>query len=90
VGSGPVARRGDRAAIKCVAFDMKPTKSRTGTGGPRLRRSRCGWGADKYSRGLDEGIEEMRVGGRRELIIPSRLAFEEGAIIYGVVKPAGS
>lgn len=92
-GSGPVARRGDRVAIKYVAFDYETGEEPYWRWGPSAPALPMRLGADQYSQGLDEGVQGMRVGGHRELIIPSRLAFDEGAIIYVVelvrVKPAG-
>jgi peptidylprolyl isomerase len=32
--------------------------------------------------GWQQGIKGMKVGGRRELLIPSELAFKEGAVVY--------
>jgi peptidylprolyl isomerase len=34
--------------------------------------------------GWEEGLEGMKVGGRRELVIPSALAFGNGAVVYVV------
>jgi peptidylprolyl isomerase len=84
VGPGPVAHRGDRVAIKYVAFDYETGEEPYWRWGPSAPPLSMRLGADKYSRGLDEGVEGMRVGGRRELTIPSHLAFDEGAIIYVV------
>lgn len=83
-GSGPVARRGDRVAIKYVAFDYESGEESYWRWGPSAPALPIRLGADQYSRGLDAGVTGMRVGGRRELMIPSRLAFDEGAIIYVV------
>lgn len=92
VGSGPVARRGDRVAIKYVAFDYETGEEPYWRWGPSAPALPMRLGADQYSQGLDEGVQGMRVGGHRELIIPSRLAFDEGAIVYVVelvrLKPA--
>jgi FKBP-type peptidyl-prolyl cis-trans isomerase len=43
-----------------------------------------GW----QTRGWERGMPGMRVGGIRELIVPSRLAYKDGTIVY-VVKLAG-
>lgn len=40
------------------------------------------WGVEELVDGLEIGLEGMRVGGRRELIVPSRFAYDSGARIY--------
>jgi FKBP-type peptidyl-prolyl cis-trans isomerase len=37
--------------------------------------------------GFDEGVRGMRVGGKRELLIPSELGFGERGIGNGLVPP---
>lgn len=41
-------------------------------------------GAGHFSPGFEKGIEGMRVGGRRKLVIPARLTDDEGPLIYRV------
>jgi hypothetical protein len=89
VGSGPVARPGDRVAVRYLGVIYKtgevyyrgwlyPPALRI-----RLRPDGQAW---------EEGIWGMREGGRRELVVPSRLAFGKGAIDYVIelvrVEPA--
>lgn len=38
--------------------------------------------SDELIDGWKQGLEGMRVGGRRELVIPSRLAFGNGVVVY--------
>jgi peptidylprolyl isomerase len=49
------------------------------------------WGVEELVEGLEIGLEGMRVGGRRELIVPGRFAYGSAARIYLVellrVKP---
>lgn len=40
------------------------------------------YGVGQIVKGWEEGLKGMRVGGRRELIVPSKLAYEDGAIVY--------
>ena len=75
VGSGPVARRGDDIAIYYIGDyygNGKPSVRTWPPGSPlEIRLGFEGWG-DTW----EEGIEGMRVGGLRELIVPE--AFELG------------
>ncbi|HWM56068.1 MAG TPA: FKBP-type peptidyl-prolyl cis-trans isomerase [Solirubrobacterales bacterium] len=41
-------------------------------------------GSRRLIDGWDQGLEGMKVGGRRELVIPSDLAFGNGAVVYVV------
>ncbi len=40
------------------------------------------WGEDALTKGWRIGLKGMRVGGRRELIVPSKLAYGSGARAY--------
>jgi FKBP-type peptidyl-prolyl cis-trans isomerase len=41
-------------------------------------------GAGEVRKGWEIGLKGIRVGGRRELILPSRLAYGNGALVYVV------
>jgi peptidylprolyl isomerase len=72
-GAGPSAALGREVTIRFVGFDYK-----TGTvvGAPWDGKS-THWklGTKWVLRGMEKGVEGMKVGGRRQLIIPPRLAF---------------
>lgn len=40
------------------------------------------FGTNELVKGLEIGLKGMRVGGRRKLIVPSRLAYKSGARVY--------
>ena len=51
-------------------------------------------GSGEVRDGWETGLKGMRVGGRRELILPSMLAYGTGALIYivellAIEKPGG-
>lgn len=85
VGDGPEATTGQSAVVHYVGLGA--------TSGEEFDAS---WnrdepfeftlGAGQVIKGWDEGVVGMRVGGRRRLVIPSRLAYgERGA--GGVISP---
>jgi peptidylprolyl isomerase len=41
-----------------------------------------GFGPGLEIKGWEQGLPGMRVGGRRELFVPSKLAYGEGALLY--------
>jgi peptidylprolyl isomerase len=43
-----------------------------------------GFGPGFEVKGWEKGLPGMRVGGRRELLVPSKLAYGEGAVLYVV------
>jgi peptidylprolyl isomerase len=85
VGDGPEATAGQSAVVHYV-----------GVGATSGEEFDASWnrdepieftlGAGQVIKGWDEGVVGMRVGGRRRLVIPSRLAYgERGA--GGVIAP---
>jgi peptidylprolyl isomerase len=85
VGDGPEATAGQRAVVHYV-----------GVGATSGEEFDASWnrdepfeftlGAGQVIKGWDEGVVGMHVGGRRRLVIPSRLAYgERGA--GGVIAP---
>lgn len=78
-GEGKVARWGDRVAIQYVGAEYKNGKPYT---------SSWDWGSPYefevgtagLIKGFDRGVRGMRVGGRRELIIPPAFADPEGTV----------
>lgn len=83
VGSGPAARRGDQVAVLYIGLYYESGEEwvrRWGSDPPLPLRL----GSGRFSRGWEEGIVGMRVGGRRKLTIPARLTDDEGPLIYYV------
>lgn len=80
-GSGPaVAHAGDEVLVAYAGFHYgrKPFYDTWEQGGPtrfHLHDLHSGW---------ERGVNGMRVGGWRELIVPSRLAYHTGTIVYVV------
>ena len=84
VGSGALARSGDDIVVHYVGWLA---------GGKQFDSSRArrdpldfALGAGDVIKGWDEGIEGMKVGGRRKLTIPSALAYGEQGC-GGVIPP---
>lgn len=83
-GSGPVLKPGDRLAARYVG------------GGPKVKYFQDFWseespyrfqlGRNALGKAWVIGLSGMRLGGRRELIVPSRLAYGEGMMVY-VIEP---
>lgn len=78
-GHGPVLRVGDSLTVNYASFSYS---------GELLEKR---WGKESFNWAFDPGrilkgwvvgLKKMRVGGRRELIIPSRLAYRDGPRIY--------
>ncbi|HEX5984842.1 MAG TPA: FKBP-type peptidyl-prolyl cis-trans isomerase [Solirubrobacterales bacterium] len=74
VGSGPVAKKGDKVAVHYIAegYESGATFSRRWEPDPPVTYPRLGEGRYKE---LEEGIEGMREGGRREIITPDYAQF---------------
>jgi peptidylprolyl isomerase len=80
VGSGPAAQRGDEVAILYTGAVYRTGKPRFGGSAGPFRLGSGGLG-----RAFEEGLKGMEAGGRRELIIPSRLLGGTAAIDYAIV-----
>jgi len=87
VGSGPAAHRGDEVDIEYFGAVYK-----TGALGYGGTTQPFALGSGGLGGGFEDGIEGMEPGGRRELIVPSRLLDGTPAIDYVIrmesVKPA--
>jgi peptidylprolyl isomerase len=82
-GTGPAAEDGDILTVqyKAVYYDGKPFTNSWKR--KKLFRFKLGAGTLKANPGWEKGLQGMRVGERRELIIPPKLQYKGGA-------PAGS
>jgi peptidylprolyl isomerase len=71
-----------------VGFEANYVAVRYGSGRERENSWELGepslfnFGRKEIREGWEIGLKGMKVGGRRELIVPSRLAYEDGAIVY--------
>ncbi len=87
IGTGQEAREGATAVVHYTGWLMDGTKfdSSLDRGTP----FQFVIGAGQVIKGWDEGVGTMKVGGKRELIIPSELAYgERGAA--GVIPPGAT
>ncbi len=73
-GDGPTAEQGDQVVVDYVGVDYESGKEFDASfGAPEPFEFALGGGM--VIPGWDEGVEGMKVGGRRELIIPPDLAY---------------
>ena len=87
VGRGAVAERGDDVVMHYVGKLLDGTQFDSS----RNRRDPLGFslGAGDLIKGLDQGVEGMRVGGTRRIIIPADLAYGESGC-GGVIPPGAT
>ncbi|HET9677775.1 MAG TPA: FKBP-type peptidyl-prolyl cis-trans isomerase [Solirubrobacterales bacterium] len=78
-GTGPAAHAGDELVFHYVEVDYKTGKEYDSSWG-RGRPFSFTLGSGSLFLGWEEGLEGMRVGGRRELITPPNWAFEPGGV----------
>ena len=75
-GSGAEAKSGDEVTVQYVGVDYKNGKE-FDSSWSRNEPFSFSLGAGEVIPGWDQGVEGMKVGGRRELIIPPSLAYGE-------------
>jgi peptidylprolyl isomerase len=83
-GKGPTAEAGDEVTVQYVGVDYKTGKE-FDSSWSRNEPFAFSLGAGEVIKGWDQGIEGMKLGGRRELIIPPELAY--GSQEAGSIKP---
>jgi peptidylprolyl isomerase len=81
-GSGPAAEVGDKVTVHYVADNKTGNETFSSWRSHRPLIFKLGVG--RYFRGFEEGLKGMQAGGRRELSVPSRLAFGGGPLFYVV------
>jgi len=86
VGTGAEAKAGDHVAVHYTGTLMDGTKFDSSR--DRGKPLEFVLGAGSVIQGWDEGIQGMRVGGRRRLVIPAALGY--GARGYPPVIPANA
>jgi hypothetical protein len=80
VGTGPAITPGDVFGARYVSFDYQT--------GERLERNwgedpwRLRWKIGELVDGWEPGLKGIRAGGIRELILPSRFAYDHGPMVY--------
>lgn len=79
-GSGPPVKPGDKLTVhyEGIGMDGKTRYSSWGNGSPLEMTL----GKEGFGDGFEEGMEGMRVGGRRELQVPTDLAPFDRPVIY--------
>ncbi|HKM99488.1 MAG TPA: FKBP-type peptidyl-prolyl cis-trans isomerase [Candidatus Binataceae bacterium] len=89
VGTGAVAHAGDQVSVHYTGWLQNPDGSK----GKKFDSSRdrgqpfaFGLGAQQVIKGWDDGVQGMRVGGERELIIPPALGYGQSGA-GGVIPP---
>ncbi|MEV6905497.1 FKBP-type peptidyl-prolyl cis-trans isomerase [Amycolatopsis sp. NPDC051071] len=85
VGDGKEAKAGDTVSVHYVGVSHS-TGDQFDASWDRGEPLRFGLGGGQVIPGWDQGVAGMKVGGRRQLVIPPHLAYgERGA--GGVIKP---
>ena len=84
VGTGPEATPGTEVTVHYIVFLNKNGKEIESSWGKQPYSFQLGSG--EVSAGWERGIAGMKVGGRRELVAPSQLAFGKAGV-QGVIGP---
>jgi peptidylprolyl isomerase len=73
-GTGPVAKSGDKVTVQYVGVGFD-TEKEFDSSWSRNEPFSFTLGAGEVIKGWDKGVEGMKVGGRRELLLPGSLAY---------------
>jgi peptidylprolyl isomerase len=73
-GSGPTAKKGDEVTVQYVGVGYD-SEEEFDSSWSRNEPFTFNLGAGEVIKGWDQGVEGMKVGGRRELLIPGNLAY---------------
>nr|WP_206313670.1 FKBP-type peptidyl-prolyl cis-trans isomerase [Streptomyces coryli] len=85
-GEGPVAKAGDNVAVHYVGVSFSSGEEFDASWN-RGQPLRFQLGAGQVIPGWDNGVQGMKVGGRRQLIIPPHLAYGDTGAGGGRIKP---
>ncbi len=81
-GTGAEAKSGDEVTVQYVGVGYE-SEEEFDSSWSRNEPFTFGLGAGQVIPGWDQGVEGMKVGGRRELIIPPELAYGEAGLTAG-------
>ena len=91
-GSGATVRAGDHVKLLYTAIHYDTGKN-FASNWYRATPFKFTFGSGETIDGWEEGLKGMRVGGRRELILPPELAYNVDTLIYVIdlleARPAG-
>lgn len=76
-GTGAEAKAGDEVSVQYIGVGYESGKEFDSSWSRGAEPFTFGLGAGQVIPGWDQGVEGMKVGGRRELIIPPELAYGE-------------
>lgn len=76
-GAGPEAKAGDEVSVQYAGVGYESGEEFDSSWSRGAEPFTFGLGAGQVIPGWDQGVEGMKVGGRRELIIPPELAYGE-------------
>jgi peptidylprolyl isomerase len=84
VGDGATAKAGDTVTVQYVGYSWT-TKQQFDASWDRGQPFQFQLGVHQVIAGWDEGVAGMKVGGRRELVIPPNLAYGASSPGAGIV-----
>jgi len=86
VGSGPAIQAGKEVGVQTnyVSYSYRTGKQLEFRWKPNGGAFNVAFGPNVVVEGWEKGLVGMKVGGRRELQVPSNMAYGEGAIFYVV------